>query len=67
MNAYLARLLLAARNRLPLGQCVCHEPTVKWCGRHGLPLRTPAYRHWSQRAQDSEPCVIWPKKTPATR
>ena len=55
MNAYLARLLLAARNRLPLGRCVCHEPTVKWCGRHGLPLRTPAYRHWSQRAQDSEP------------
>jgi hypothetical protein len=28
------------RNRiLPVGRCACHEPTVKWCGRHGQPLK----------------------------
>ena len=24
--------------RLPPGRCSCHEPTVKWCTRHGRPL-----------------------------
>jgi len=28
--------------RLPLGRCSCHEPTVKWCTRHGKPLRKAA-------------------------
>jgi len=32
--------------RLPLGRCACHEPTVKWCGRHGKPRR----RLFSSRA-----------------
>ena len=27
------------RYRLPPGRCACHEPTVKWCGRHGEPLK----------------------------
>lgn len=27
------------RRRLPLGRCACHEPTVRWCGRHGQPLK----------------------------
>ena len=22
-----------------LGRCACHEPTVKWCTRHGAPLK----------------------------
>ena len=25
--------------RLPPGRCACHEPTVKWCTRHGEPRR----------------------------
>jgi len=25
--------------RLPAGRCACHEPTVKWCTRHGEPRR----------------------------
>ena len=25
--------------RLPPGPCACHEPTVKWCTRHGEPRR----------------------------
>lgn len=25
--------------KLPQGRCACHEPTVKWCGRHGAPLK----------------------------
>jgi hypothetical protein len=29
----------APRRRLPLGRCACHEPSVKWCGRHGQPLK----------------------------
>jgi hypothetical protein len=29
----------APARRLPLGRCACHEPTVKWCGRHGKPRR----------------------------
>jgi hypothetical protein len=27
------------KNRLPLGRCACGEPTVRWCTRHGRPLR----------------------------
>jgi len=27
------------RFRLPPGRCACHEPTVKWCGRHGEPRK----------------------------
>ena len=30
-----------------LAGCACHEPTVKWCGRHGEPLK---YRALSSRA-----------------
>jgi len=26
-------------HRLPPGRCSCHEPTVKWCTRHGEPPR----------------------------
>lgn len=25
--------------KLPRGRCSCHEPTVKWCGSHGQPLK----------------------------
>ena len=25
--------------RLPPARCACHEPTVKWCGRHGEPRK----------------------------
>ena len=32
----------APGRRLPLGRCACHEPTVKWCGRHGQPIKQPA-------------------------
>jgi hypothetical protein len=39
MKSLLARLIHAQKNRLPLGRCACHEPTVKWCTRHGLPLK----------------------------
>jgi hypothetical protein len=28
-----------AEHRLPPGRCSCHEPTVKWCTRHGEPRR----------------------------
>lgn len=24
---------------LPHGRCCCHEPTVRWCTRHGEPLK----------------------------
>jgi len=34
------RAVGAPRRRLPLGRCACHEPTVRWCGRHGQPLKT---------------------------
>jgi hypothetical protein len=27
------------RNKLPPGRCACHEATVKWCARHGEPLK----------------------------
>ena len=30
---------LASEYRLPPGRCSCHEPTVKWCTRHGEPRR----------------------------
>lgn len=39
MNGFLALLIAAKNNRLPLGRCACHEPTIKWCTRHGRPLR----------------------------
>lgn len=26
-------------HRLPPGRCACREPTVKWCTRHGRPLK----------------------------
>lgn len=29
----------APRNVLPLGRCACHEPTVRWCTRHGRPIK----------------------------
>ncbi len=29
----------ASEYRLPPGRCSCHEPTVKWCTRHGEPRR----------------------------
>ena len=38
----LFRLLLghmARKNRLPAGRCACHEPSVRWCTRHGRPLK----------------------------
>ena len=28
-----------SERRLPAGRCACHEPTVKWCTRHGEPRR----------------------------
>jgi hypothetical protein len=44
MRSLLARLIQARKNRLPLGRCACHEPTVKWCTRHGQPLKAPCNR-----------------------
>jgi hypothetical protein len=35
------RVVGAPSRRLPLGRCACHEPTVRWCGRHGEPLKRP--------------------------
>ena len=40
------RAVGAPRRRLPPGRCSCHEPTVRWCGRHGEPLQ----RRLSSRA-----------------
>jgi hypothetical protein len=44
--AALTRLLQSTAavpgQRLPAGRCACHEPTVKWCGRHGQPLSLEA-------------------------
>jgi hypothetical protein len=45
MNSLLARLIHMHKNRLPLGRCACHEPTVKWCARHGRPMKTFGDRH----------------------
>lgn len=42
MKALLARLIAARKNRLPLGRCACLEPSVKWCTRHGRPLKLKA-------------------------
>ena len=42
LNQLIARQLgspAAQGNRLPLGRCACHEPTVRWCTRHGRPLK----------------------------
>ena len=33
------RAIGAPARRLPLGRCACHEPTVRWCGRHGEPMK----------------------------
>jgi hypothetical protein len=43
----LAHLTLGAfrpsvRYRLPRGRCACHQPTVKWCTRHGAPIKASA-------------------------
>jgi hypothetical protein len=32
------------KHRLPLGRCACHEPSVRWCTRHGLPLKAARSR-----------------------
>jgi hypothetical protein len=39
--SFLAKLLGpgAPGCRLPPGRCACHEPTVKWCTRHGRPIK----------------------------
>jgi hypothetical protein len=45
---YLRRLLLAhsaQQNRLPAGRCACHEPSVRWCTRHGRPLKADSALH----------------------
>ena len=42
LNRFIARRLNSEKPnapRLPLGRCACHEPTVKWCTRHGEPLK----------------------------
>jgi hypothetical protein len=44
MKFLLARLIHAQKNRLPLGRCACHEVTVKWCTRHGRPLKPSVNR-----------------------
>jgi len=44
VKSLLARLIHARKNRLPLGRCACHEPSVKWCARHGRPLKAPCSR-----------------------
>jgi hypothetical protein len=42
----LFRLFLthATKSRLPLGRCACHEPSVRWCTRHGKPLKAARAR-----------------------
>ena len=42
----LFRLFLthATKSRLPLGRCACHEPSVRWCTRHGRPLKAARSR-----------------------
>jgi hypothetical protein len=44
MKSLLARLIHLRKNRLPLGRCACHEPTIKWCTRHGQPMKPPSNR-----------------------
>jgi hypothetical protein len=29
----------SCKNKLPAGRCSCHEPSVRWCTRHGRPLK----------------------------
>jgi len=43
-------VLEVLKNRLAGGRCACQEPTVKWCAKHGEPMKTPYYRHWTVRA-----------------
>ena len=42
-------LLEALKGKLP-ERCSCQEPTVKWCPKHGQPVKAPHYRHWTVRA-----------------
>jgi hypothetical protein len=41
VRAFFRGLLIPAprKNRLPAGRCACHEPSVRWCTRHGRPLK----------------------------
>jgi len=39
LRGNLARTQKPEQHRLPPGRCSCHEPTVKWCTRHGEPQR----------------------------
>jgi hypothetical protein len=32
------------KNKLPVGRCACHEPSVRWCTRHGKPLKAARAR-----------------------
>jgi hypothetical protein len=43
----LLRLLFAPaapQSRLAGGRCACHEITVRWCTRHGQPLKNARRR-----------------------
>jgi hypothetical protein len=41
LKALLGRLITPAprKNRLPAGRCSCHEASVRWCTRHGRPMK----------------------------
>lgn len=41
----------ASEYRLPPGRCSCHEPTVKWCTRHGDPHHSRPMRTATATAQ----------------
>ena len=44
MKDLLERLRAAQATRekvLGPGRCACYEPSVKWCTRHGRPLKVP--------------------------
>jgi hypothetical protein len=46
-NKALFRLFLTyatPKHRLPIGRCACHEPSVRWCTRHGRPLKAARSR-----------------------
>jgi hypothetical protein len=47
MKTLLRQLLAhaAQENRLPAGRCACHEPSVRWCTRHGRPLKADSALH----------------------
>jgi hypothetical protein len=46
LNDLLRRLLDPAtrKDRLAGGRCACHEITVRWCTRHGEPLKNARRR-----------------------